>query len=346
LSAKKKSITGPTVPAETVMISIIIPAYNVENYLAESVESVLSQDVGHLEIIAINDGSNDSTGKILENYEEKNPRIKIIHQENRGLSAVRNLGLKLAKGKYVYFFDSDDILLPDTLQRVIDRLEATGSDLARFSVGMIDEEGNLRNSKHRNEINGLDFSEPVRGEEFVQYLFQSGKYGAIVQKFVFLRSFLVQNHLQFDEGYIHEDEAFTMESLCLAEKVVSFNDVMLLKRIRAGSIMSTQRDERNVKGWLKASRRLLKFMDKHSFSEETESVIKTKVSQLILISLNNIREINKRTSLNLDLFNYITETDLRKIGFTFNLKVKYNFIYRAYFKTVSIIKKVLKTDNN
>lgn len=316
---------------------MVIPVYNVKKYLAEAIESVLIQDIDRMEVIAINDGSNDGSAVLLDDYAKNEYRVKVIHQENRGLSVVRNLGLKLAKGKYIYFFDSDDILLPGSLHRVIDRLEDTDSDIARFSVNLIDEKGNLRKHREKNKVNGLDVASAVKGETFLHFLFQNELYGAIVQKFVFLRSFLVQNHLQFDEGYIHEDEAFTMECLCLAEKVVSFNEVMLLKRIRAGSIMSTQRNEQNILGWTKAVKRLLEFLDKNSVSEEAEKVIRSKMSQLVLISLNQIRKINKQQDQSLNLYDYIKKDDLRKIGLIFSLKVKYNFLYRAYFKVKSLL---------
>jgi glycosyltransferase involved in cell wall biosynthesis len=337
LSAKKKTTTEKLASETGILISVVIPVYNVKKYLAETIESVLIQDIERMEVIAINDGSNDGSAVLLDDYAKNESRVKVIHQENRGLSAVRNLGLKLAKGKYIYFLDSDDILLPGTLHKVIDRLEGTDSDIARFSVNLIDEKGNLRKQRDKNKVSGLDVASAVKGETFLHFLFQNELYGAIVQKFVFLRSFLVQNHLQFDEGYIHEDEAFTMESLCMAEKVVSFNEVMLLKRTRSGSIMSTQRNEENVRGWLKAASRLLKFIEKRTFSADTEKIIKTKVSQLILISLKTIRDINHRTKLKLDLFDYINRSDLKKIGFTFSLKVRYNFLYRVYYKLISLL---------
>lgn len=335
MPAKKKTKSLQNASEAELLISVVIPVYDVEKYLSEAIKSVLSQELERMEVIAINDGSNDGSGDLLDEYAKKDSRLKVVHQENRGLSGVRNRGLKLAKGKYIYFFDSDDVLLQGSLNKVINRLEATGSQIARFSVDIIDEDGNPRPSKNKKEVDGLDVSIPIRGEEFLQYLFKNGNYGAIVQKFVFQKSFLQQHNLQFDEGYIHEDEAFTMESLCLAKKIVSFSEVMLLKRIRSGSIMSSRRGEKNVKGWLRASTRLLQFLENRSLSEETEDIIKTKVSQLILISLNNIREINRRSELKLNLFDYITRKDLQKTGFIFSLKVRFNFLYRAYYKLKS-----------
>ena len=93
-----------------VKISVIIPVYNVENYLEESLDSIINQTFTDLEIICVNDGSTDNSPSILNNYANKDSRINIINQENKGLSAARNSGLDVATGDYIYFFDSDDIL--------------------------------------------------------------------------------------------------------------------------------------------------------------------------------------------------------------------------------------------
>jgi glycosyltransferase involved in cell wall biosynthesis len=288
-----------------------------------------------MEVIAINDGSTDASKNILQNYQDNDSRVTGLHQENRGLSAVRNRGLKCAKGKYIYFFDSDDVLKPGALEKVITRLENTESEIACFSVNMIDEAGSLRTENNEKIEKGLEITLPVKGGDFLQKVFYAGKYGAIVQKYVFHRQFLYNHQLLFDEGYIHEDEAFMIESLCQAGKVVSFEEVLLLKRSRPGSIMSTQRSEKNVKGWVKAASRMLQFLENTSFSDATETVIKKKASQLILISLYNIQKINKRSSSILSLYDYIDRDELRKLGFTFYLKIKFNLLYKAYYKMKS-----------
>ena len=90
------------------LISIIIPVYNVEHYLAECLDSVLAQTYKNLEIILVDDGSIDGSGQICDNYAGKDSRIKVIHQTNAGVSAARNKGLKVAKGEYIGFVDADD----------------------------------------------------------------------------------------------------------------------------------------------------------------------------------------------------------------------------------------------
>ena len=94
------------------VISIIIPAYNVENYIAACLQSVIEQTYKALDIIVVNDGSKDKTGKIADSYAERDERVHVIHQENGGLPNARNTGMRYAQGEYIMFLDSDDWLEP------------------------------------------------------------------------------------------------------------------------------------------------------------------------------------------------------------------------------------------
>uniref|UniRef100_UPI003AEFCC04 glycosyltransferase family 2 protein n=1 Tax=Cetobacterium sp. TaxID=2071632 RepID=UPI003AEFCC04 len=100
----------------TLKVSIIIPVYNVELYLREALDSVINQTLKEIEIIIVNDGSTDNSLEIVKEYETKDHRIIVINQENQGLSGARNSGLKIAKGHYIYFMDSDDYIALDTLE--------------------------------------------------------------------------------------------------------------------------------------------------------------------------------------------------------------------------------------
>ena len=101
----------------TPLISVIIPVYNVEKYLRRCLDSVIAQTYQNLEIICVDDGSIDDSGKICDQYAVRDARIKVIHQENQGLSAARNRGLDAAEGEYIAFVDSDDYILEDMYKR-------------------------------------------------------------------------------------------------------------------------------------------------------------------------------------------------------------------------------------
>ncbi len=114
-------------------VSIIVPVYNVEKYLPECLESVLSQTFTNFEVICINDGSPDKCGNTLEKYARKDKRIKLITQENQGLSMARNKGLEIATGKYILFLDSDDVIHPQLLEICHSLAEQTNATMVSFS---------------------------------------------------------------------------------------------------------------------------------------------------------------------------------------------------------------------
>ena len=115
------------------LISIIIPVYNVERYLAQCLDSVINQTYRNLEIICVNDGTRDSSGQILEQYAQKDGRIVVIVQENQGLSGARNTGLKHVHGKYIMFVDSDDWIELQTCEEAVIAAEKHNADLVMWS---------------------------------------------------------------------------------------------------------------------------------------------------------------------------------------------------------------------
>lgn len=101
------------------IVSILIPVYNVENYLEKCLDSVISQTMNNIEIICVNDGSTDHSGEILEKYQKKDKRIIVVNKENGGLPSARNAGMEIARGKYIGFVDSDDYINSDMYERCI-----------------------------------------------------------------------------------------------------------------------------------------------------------------------------------------------------------------------------------
>ena len=136
-------------------ISVIIPAYNVEEYIDRCLNSVLSQTYSNLEVIVINDGSTDSTAAIIKKY-EIDPRLMLITQQNAGVSAARNAGIAAATGELLTFVDSDDYLEPDMYERLHAALTGSGADMAVCNYNLIyDDRADKRYSKIRNETTNI-----------------------------------------------------------------------------------------------------------------------------------------------------------------------------------------------
>lgn len=117
--------------------TVIVPVYNVRDYLPQCIESVLHQTMGDLELLLIDDGSSDGSGDICDKYAQDDPRVRCIHKENGGVSSARNLGLDQATGEYVSFLDSDDYLDPDMLEYMFGLIKETGADYAKCPARLV-----------------------------------------------------------------------------------------------------------------------------------------------------------------------------------------------------------------
>lgn len=124
-------------------ISVIVPVYKVEQYLPKCVDSLLAQTYRNLEIILVDDGSPDRCPQICDEYSEKDGRVVVIHQENRGVSAARNRGLETATGEYIGFCDSDDFVAPEMYEKLKDIIEETGAELGICGYHYVDTDGNI-----------------------------------------------------------------------------------------------------------------------------------------------------------------------------------------------------------
>ena len=129
-------------------ISVIIPVYNVEKYLSDCVESVLRQTYTDLEIILVDDGSKDASGRICDDYAKQDLRVRVIHKQNGGLSSARNAGIESANGQYLYFLDSDDWIAENAIELLYEAIKNTQSDLALCNMQYTDVRG--RNISKQN----------------------------------------------------------------------------------------------------------------------------------------------------------------------------------------------------
>lgn len=217
-------------------VSIVIPVYNVEAYLEECVESVLNQTYQDFEIIFIDDGSTDRSGEICDNYARKDNRMRVIHQANAGLSAARNKGIDVAKGQYIYFLDSDDIIIPETLELLVEIAESEQSDVVFFDADVFFAGCEPDPKVYRYERTKKYPS--ALGRDMIKVLLQTDEYRTAVPLMLFNRAYLRRNKLAFKEGILHEDELFTF-LVYFANGIISHcHEKLYLRRMRASSIMT------------------------------------------------------------------------------------------------------------
>ena len=132
------------------LISVIVPAYNVENYIDKCIESIINQTYKNLEILIVDDGSTDNTGKKIDNWATKDNRITVIHIENEGLAVARNTLLDLAKGEYIGFVDSDDYIEPNMYEELLNAIKKNSCDISICSFTNVYEDG-TKKKKHKDD---------------------------------------------------------------------------------------------------------------------------------------------------------------------------------------------------
>lgn len=184
---------------------MIIPVYNVEKYLHRCLDSVIAQTYQNLEIICVDDGSIDESGRICDQYAVRDARIKVIHQENQGLSAARNRGLDAADGEYIAFVDSDDYILEDMYKKMLDKL-------LNYNVDLCVCQWQYEFSDGRQVVKKKNIDPTIYGRkaslEFARFLYR-GNYenGVVVAAWNKLYRRALLDTIRF-EGRIHEDDAF------------------------------------------------------------------------------------------------------------------------------------------
>ena len=207
------------------LISIIVPVYKVEKYLSECVDSILNQTYKNFELILVDDGSPDNSGKICDEYAKRDGRVKVIHKENGGVSSARNAGLDNAKGEYVTFVDSDDIIDTRYLDLMYRKIVETGSDICFCHFDRFDDDKMVENQEELPsylQIN-LDEKETV---DFVKryFKFENNVFGSIWRT-LYKRSSV--DFLRFNSQIkISEDLVFVVNAVLNSKSICSISDVL------------------------------------------------------------------------------------------------------------------------
>ena len=197
--------------------SIIIPVYNVEEYLDRCLKSILNQTYSNYEVIIVNDGSPDNSDNIIKSYEKEDKRFKEYKKVNGGLSDARNYGLKYATGDYLIFIDADDYIESNYLEKVNDVLERNKDiDVLKFKIKLVDEGENLIRME-----NGLNKEGVTSFEELVKLEFLEPAWS-----YVYKLSFWKENNFTYLKGMIHEDFGLTPEILMKANKIYYLNSYL------------------------------------------------------------------------------------------------------------------------
>lgn len=217
------------------LITIIVPVYNVEDYLCKCIDSIIGQTYNNLEIILVDDGSPDRCGEICDEYARHDTRIRVIHKENGGLSDARNVGIENSKGDYIAFVDSDDYIAPDMYEKLYNIAKVNDADMSICSFMCVNTKGNsiddqnLYNPISNNVLSGIEVFEDKLAEN--QYWYWVVAWNKLYRRSLF-------DNIRFPVGKQHEDEFVAHHLYSITRKVACCGNKMYYYVKRENSIMS------------------------------------------------------------------------------------------------------------
>lgn len=218
------------------LLSIIVPVYNVSKYLTKCLDSLICQDlqIGEYEVIVVDDGSTDDSGLIADKYAKSHTElIRVIHQNNIGLGGARNRGIKLAKGKYIQFVDSDDYLEPNVLKTLVDKIETDNLDILRFNYQNVNENYEVYDPNEQSK-QFVDYRDEVC--DGLTFLNERLGYGCYACQFVIRADLIINGECLFKEGIYFEDTDWTPRILVKSNRVTSTDLMVYNYLLRQGSI--------------------------------------------------------------------------------------------------------------
>lgn len=280
--------------------SIIVPTYNVENYLDTCLQSLQAQDYDDYEVICVNDGSTDHSREILTAWEARMPQMRVIDRENGGLSAARNTGLAAATGDYVLFVDSDDWVAPHMLRTLA--ASSGGEEMICFACQRTDNEGT--DTLTEETATGWEYyNRHVLEARVVPFV--------CVWQRCYRRQFLEDNDLSFLEGILHEDNEFTPRACLKASNVKVIPDVLYHYRVRPNSIM-TRRGLRNKEDLIRIANDLsTAFINKPNIDKTIVYCSLTQYYQMAFIGNTHADDRHLLALVDWECYHRISRTKLR-----------------------------------
>jgi glycosyltransferase involved in cell wall biosynthesis len=260
-------------------VSIIVPVYNVEKYLNKCISSLLAQTLSDIEIICVDDGSTDNSLKILKSYAEIDNRIRVISQENQGVSSARNNGFTAANGDYVYFIDSDDYLELNAMEILYSYAILEDLDILYFN-GTAEYQNEYMKEKYSGY--GQRFSRNhtypgvVNGKEMFVAMYQNKDYRVNMALQFLKRNYVTNNSLNFIPGFVSEDVLFTFSAILNADRV-SYKDKRFFHRLIRDDSITTNKNYGTdvITSWLICLVRMFQIVIGLDFSEEESAFVTT-----------------------------------------------------------------------
>ena len=261
------------------LVSVIVPVYNVRPYIEEALDSLVAQTYKRLEIILVDDGSTDGSGEECDRYASRDARFRVIHQENRGLSAARNAGLDSMTGDIVAFLDPDDAFHPNMIRRLLETILREKADIAVCGCLDVPSTKILRRGRLKNQKG--EKADRILDHRTVLSDLADRTLGRAVWDKLYVRA--LWHGLRFPVGHVYEDIETTYRVIDRVRTCCVVDDVLVFHRIRPDSI-SQKPTMASIEDWLRASEHYMAFMQAHSPSIISQA-------QLVRLRQTNFRSM-------------------------------------------------------
>ena len=265
-----------------IKVSVIMPVYNVRDYLEECVQSVLNQTLDKIEIILVDDGSNDGSEVMCDELANKYTNIRVFHKANGGQGSARNIGIKKCVGKYIYFLDSDDYIEPNALEKLFTLAEKELLDVIFFAADVFSDDSevmhNVSRFKYEHSTNLL---RTMTGKDAFISMYKNEEYHTSLPIRFYRSEYIKENNFLFVENQIHEDEDFGIFSCVKASKIMIIDNKFFHRRLRSNSTMTSKRLRKTCQGYQYAFTSIKDFIDECDWKDEEKLTLKKYISNFL-----------------------------------------------------------------
>lgn len=295
------------------LVSVIIPVYNVEEYIERSITCILSQTYGNVELILVNDGSSDNSLNVMERYSD---RCVIINKENGGASTARNEGIRCANGKYLYFMDADDVISNNAIELLVHNMETHNSDMCCFRYKTIDSYGNETILGANYSYTYLNKQECIIKDALLVKNIKTAPWSRMYRTDI-----IKNNGIIFIDGIINEDSVFT-DMLVPKLNVVTFiNDVLYTIEQRGGSVSRTY-NSRYITSYFNNYKIVKEYYNSMGLYNKYRNYIQCQYVTSVLFALVSIAFGVKNFTAFKELYSYLNSENFYNNSLLSNVKLK------------------------
>ena len=315
----------------SVKVSVIVPVYNTEKYVGKCVDSILQQSLEDIELICIDDGSDDRSGSILGDYANKDSRVRVFRQENQGQATARNVGIEEARGEYICFVDSDDWLSPDALKNLYQQAAEEQLDILYFA-GNTEFEAEEMAKEHKEYFDRAyrrdqEEGQVVTGCEMLRQQREKTQFWRSACMCLIRKEFLTEAGIRFRPGVLHEDNLFAFVLCLKARRTASVKTAYYHRLLRDNSTVTSRGSHRNLYGYLAAIMDETAQMKNAEAEEETRSVLYAVIDDTVKIAYETWKGLDEEEK-------NILGTELGSAAWEMNERDLYHALIEPRFENI------------